>query len=567
MRNVLPFVIGLFLIATITPPLSAQEINDNGIVVYHGALFYTLNDQLPTARAIAVSGDGEILAVGNRASVARVVGRGRPQIDLGGNIVFPGFIDAHGHLAGLGSLRLGVIDLSGAESFEEVIELVSERTRETPRGKWILGRGWDNEGWPDRSMPEHDALSEATPDHPVYLARVDGHAALANKAAMELAEISTATESPPGGEVLKRAGVPTGVFVDNAESLITRHIPAGAAGSFEDLVLAAQETCFASGMTGMHDMGVSSLEAERYRQLEADGKLKLRVHGFLHGNEAMRYFEENPIHIGDRFSLRGTKLYMDGAMGSRGAWLLEPYADRPTDNEGRPYTGLNVSEVEFIEAVAEHAFERGYQVAAHAIGDRANREVLDSFEIAMRRADAMGTDHRFRVEHAQLLAESDIPRFARLGVLPSMQQRHATSDMRWVEDRVGPERALGAYAWRSLILNGAIVPGGSDFPVEPHEPLRTFYAAVTRQNERSQPEGGWMPEQRMTREQALKSLTSWAAYAAFWEDRVGMLKPGMRADFVVLDRDIMTVPADEILITRVLRTVVDGETVYLAEEN
>lgn len=550
-------------------PAPAQEANrqpEQGAYqnarVFINARFYTGLDEQPWLPAIAVSEDGEIIATGSRSSIARQIGKGRPEVDLGGAVVVPGFIDAHGHLAGLGAIKMGVIDLSGTASYEEVIELVRERAANTPGNEWILGRGWDNESWPVKDMPEHGPLSEATPDNPVYLARVDGHAALANEAAMEIAGISPETESPAGGEILRDGGEATGVFVDNAEVLITRHIPEGTAGSFRDLIFAAQEACFSAGMTGMHDMGMSPQEVEIYKKLEETGGLQLRVAGYLSGNYALRYFENNERHLGERFTLNGTKLYMDGAMGSRGAWLLAPYSDRPVDDDGNPYTGLNVSDPEFVETVAVHALENGYQVAAHAIGDRGNREVLDAYARALESTGKAGTDHRFRVEHAQLLARSDITRFAELGVLPSMQARHATSDMRWVEDRVGYERSLGAYAWRSLLDTGVIIPGGSDFPVEPHEPLRTFYAAVTRQNENGLPRGGWMPGQVMTRQEALKSQTIWAARAAFWDDRLGTLEPGKRADFVALDTDIMTVPAPEILGARVLRTYVDGELVY-----
>lgn len=547
------------------PVAASQQVDPDkatSSTVYIRGKIYTALDEQASVGAMAVSADGEIIAIGSRSSVARAVGKGRPEVDLNGAVVVPGFIDAHGHLAGLGSIKLGVIDLSGTSSYEEVVEIVRERAEQTPGNEWILGRGWDNESWPVKDMPEHGPLSEATPDNPVYLARVDGHAALANEAAMEIAGISPETESPTGGEILRDGADATGVFVDNAEVLITRHIPEGAAGSFRDLIFAAQEACFSAGLTGMHDMGMSPQEVEIYKQLESTGALDLRVAGYLSGNYALRYFENNEPYKGDRFTLNGTKLYMDGAMGSRGAWLLAPYTDRPVDDDGNPYTGLNVSEPEFVETVAGHALENGYQVAAHAIGDRGNREVLDAFERALEAAGKMGTDHRFRVEHAQLLSRSDITRFAELGVLPSMQQRHATSDMRWVEDRVGYERSLGAYAWRSLLDTGVIIPGGSDFPVEPHEPLRTFYAAVTRQNENGLPDGGWMPDQVMTRQEALKSLTIWAAHAAFWDDRLGTLEPGKRADFVVLDTDIMTVPAPEILGARVLQTYVNGEVVY-----
>lgn len=532
---------------------------------YINAKIHTVDDARPRAEAIAVA-DGRILAVGTADEAREAAGAGAEIIDVGGATIIPGLIDAHGHIAGLGALFLGVIDLSGTTSYDQVIELVEQRAAEAQPGQWILGRGWDHESWPDKQMPTHEALSEATPDNPVWLSRVDGHAGLANARAMEAADVTGSTPSPRGGEILRdAAGQPTGVFVDNAESLIERAVPASARSSAEDLILAAQEACLAAGLTGVHDMGVSPSMADLYKRMEADGRLKLRVYGLISGPYAVRYFEEREPYIGGRVTIRSCKLYMDGAMGSRGAWLLAPYADRPIGPGGAPYVGLAVSEPELIEQVARHALAKGYQVCTHAIGDRGNREVLDAYERALRDAsEAQRADHRFRIEHAQLLAPEDIGRFAELGVIPSMQQTHCTSDMRWVDARVGPERAKGAYAWRSLIDAGSIIAGGSDFPVESHNPFLGLYAAVTRQNAAGEPAGGWQPEQLMSREEALKSMTIWAAYAAFEEADKGTLTPGKLADFIVIDRDIMTCAPPEILETRVLRTVIGGETVYEA---
>lgn len=533
--------------------------------IYANANVYTVDDARPRATAFAVR-DGAIVAVGDESDLIAHKGPDTEWVNLDGATVVPGLIDAHAHLAGLGQFELGVIDLSYATSYQQVIDLVRARAADTPAGDWIIGQGWDHESWPEREMPEHGPLTEAVPDHPVWLKRVDGHASLANSKAMDLAGVSPETPEPVGGDMLRDAdGSLTGVFVDNAERLVELAIPDSAYPDMAAKFLEGQRLCFEAGLTGMHDMGLPPGALDLLRELEHAGDLKLRVHAMVGARKAIEFMNDRQPYVGDRLQVRAVKLYMDGAMGSRGAWMLEPYADRPTDEDGEPWVGLNVTDPEFVETVANVCLQRGYQLCTHAIGDRANREVLDAYERAFKTRAATKSDHRFRVEHAQLLAPAEILRFAQLGVIPAMQARHATSDMRWVDERVGPERAKGAYAWQSLIEAGSIVANGSDFPVEPHQPLLGFYASVTRQNAAGEPAGGWMPEERLTREQALKSFTIWAAHAAFMEDRVGSITPGKRADFTVLDRDIMACPAAEILDAKILRTVVDGETVFRVE--
>jgi predicted amidohydrolase YtcJ len=548
-------VLSLILICA----LATQASSAPDQIVYN-ATIYTANDAQPTAEAMAIEGD-RIVGVGDLETIRALCDDQTRMIDLDGQTVLPGLIDAHGHMTGLGDLQVGTLDLSGTMSYEEVIERVRQRAAELPEGTWILGRGWDHESWPSRKLPDHQTLSDIVPDHPVWLLRVDGHAGLANEAAMRAAGVDENTENPDGGEVIRGAeDRPTGVFVDNAESYIERAVPSEARGRTRDQLIAAQQMCIEAGLTGVHDMGVPPAQIELYQQLDEEGLLKVRIYAVLPGNFAVRYFDQNDILVTDRVTARATKLYMDGAMGSRGAWMLEPYSDRPLDDDGNPYTGLTVSDPEFIDFVARHGTRRGYQVCVHAIGDRANRRVLDAFE------QAGAGDGRHRVEHAQLLHPDDIARFASLGVIPSMQPTHCTSDMRWVANRVGDERALGAYAWRSLIESGVPIAGGSDFPVESHNPFLGFYAAVTRQNHEGQPDGGWLPDQRMTRDEALRSFTIWAAFAAFEEDQKGTLEPGKLADFIVIDRDVMTCEPSKILDTRVLRTVIGGEWVYVADE-
>ncbi len=530
-------------------------------VIYRHANIYTLDPQRPRAEALAVAA-GRILAVGSQAQVERYRGPATQVIDLHGATVLPGLIDSHAHMAGLGSYALGRLDLHEARSFDDVVAAVRQRVAKAEPGEWILGGRWDHESWPGRRLPTHARLSEVSPRNPVWLTRIDGHAGIANAAAMKLAGITRDTPDPPGGDIVRdERGEPTGVLLDNAMSLIERVIDEPPA-DFERLVLEAQRICLSVGLTGVHDAGVSPAEIEVYRRLEAEGKLKLRIYAMVNGQQAIEYFRAHEPYRGKHLVVRSCKLYADGAMGSRGAWLLEPYADRPVNDQGRPNVGLNVMEPEFIAQVAADAAKRGYQVCTHAIGDRANREVLDIYARALRGRE--GSDHRWRIEHVQLVAANDIPRFGRLGVIASMQPTHCTSDMRWLYARIGRERARGAYAWAKLLRSGAVLALGSDFPVESPNPFYGLYAAITRQDRTGRPPGGFQPEDRLTRTEALRGFTLGAAYAAFEEDRLGSLTPGKFADFVVIDRDVMTCDASRIVETRVLRTVIGGETVYQA---
>lgn len=554
----------MLVLTTLAAAAPAQQTADT---IFHVRTIHPLESGFDGADALAVAGE-RILAIGRAADLETLATPQTRHIRVDG-VMLPGLIDAHGHVAGLGSYGLGLLDLSSAKSFDDVIAAVREKAKTARKGEWILGGRWDHESWPDRTLPTHERLSEAAPENPVWLRRVDGHAGLANALAMKIAGIAKSTEAPPGGEIIRDAsGEPTGVFVDNAMNAIA--IRAGAASkSTDDLILKAQEMCLAAGLTGVHDAGVSPAEVAVYQRLEREGRLKLRVYGMLASAYARNWFGENKPIIGPRFTLRATKAYADGAMGSRGAWLLAPYADRPSDADGKPYTGLAVSTPESIRELARDAVARGYQVCTHAIGDRANREVLDAYAAAIREAAPSGgagarADLRFRIEHAQLLAPADIPRFAQLGVIASMQPTHCTSDMRWVDARVGPERSRGAYAWNSLLKSGATLAFGSDFPVESHNPMLGLHAAVTRQTVDGQPAGGWHAEERLSREQTLRAHTLGAAYAAFEENDKGTLKPGKLADFVIVDRDYFTCPDRDIALMKTLMTVIGGDVVYEA---
>jgi hypothetical protein len=531
--------------------------------LWRNGTIYTIDGHFSRAEALAVR-DGRILAVGSNGEIEKLSGPGTRVHDLEGRWVTPGLIDCHVHMSGLGSLDLGRIDLHDARSFVEVVRMVREAAAKARPGDWILGGRWDQSLWNEKEFPSHALLSEASPENPVWLDRVDGHMGLANRKAMDVAGIDRSTADPPGGEVLRDArGEPTGLFVDNAMELVERRVPGGRSAPAE-LILAAQERCLRVGLTGVHDAGIGPREIEAYEKLAADGRLKLRVHGMAYGSLGPDWFRSHRPRTGERFTLRAVKLMADGAMGSRGAWLLEPYSDRPRDQAGKPYSGLPVQEPSFIRAVAGACLENGWQVCTHAIGDRAIRETLDAYEEVLR--PTPGKDHRFRIEHAQSPHPADIPRFSRLGVIASMQPSHATSDMRWAEARVGPERVKTAYAWRQFLRAGARVAFGSDFPVEDENPLRGIHAAVTRQDPEGKPEGGWLPEERLTREEALRLFSIEAARSAFEEGEKGSLEPGKLADFVVWTHDIVACAPRDLLRARPHRLVIGGEVVRDAPE-
>lgn len=526
-------------------------------LIVTGARVYTVDPARPLAQAFAVRG-GRVVFAGSRSEALTLRGPNTRVLDLPGRTVIPGMVDAHAHLSGLGQ-ALKTVDLTGTTSYDEVIARVVERARTARPGEWVLGRGWNQNLWADTRFPTHDALTAAVPNNPVYLTRVDGHAGLANARAMTAANITAATADPEGGRLIRgAANVPSGVFVDRAMGLVTRAIPAQSDAQLTEAVLAAVAEANRWGLTGIHDAGVDARTIGIYETLAREGRYNLRNYVMIRADSATleRYFRTGPqsaLHDG-RIWLRAIKISADGALGSRGAALLEDYSDEAGNR------GLNLVPPAYIERVAGRALESGFQLNVHAIGDRANREVLDAFASALRRVPR--ADHRFRIEHAQTLHRQDIPRFAELGVIPSMQGSHQSSDAAMAMNRLGWTRVQGAYAWRQLLNTGVIIPNGSDFPVERVNPLISFHSAVTRQDDNGWPAGGWFPAERMTREEALLSITYWPAVASFMEDVSGSLTPGKYADFVVLDQDIMSVAPERILDTKVLLTVIGGVTVY-----
>ena len=523
----------IVLLALSALPVRAQETAD---LVLRGGRFYPVSAPGVIEGGMAV-GNGRILYLGAEAGLSAFVGEGTRVVELGGRTVTPGLIDAHSHLLSLGA-ALERVDLVGTGSYEEVIERISERAERVPVGEWIQGRGWDQNDWQEKAFPHHAALSEAVPDHPVWVNRVDGHAALVNEYAMELLGVSADSVDPIGGRFERdEAGAPTGVLVDMAMS-VGRAIPEADREERERQILAGARHCLERGLTTVTEMGIGQGEFRAYRSLRQRGELPIRTAVYLSGNDPAlldHWFERGPeIDTEARLQVRGIKLYSDGALGSRGAALVEPYADDP-DNIGLLITGGD----EMAE-ICERALETGFQVATHAIGDRGNLVTLDAFE---RCFGEPRPEARFRVEHAQVMRLNDIERMARLGVIASMQPTHATSDMPWAEERVGAQRILGAYAWRKVLDAGGRLALGSDFPVESADPRLGLYSAVTRSDHEGEPAGGWYPGELLSREEALRGFTLDAAHSLFLEDEIGSLEVGKRADLVVFASDIVAVAA------------------------
>ncbi len=528
-------------------------------LVVHHAVIYTVNDTQPRVEALAVRG-GRFVVVGANADAMKLVGSGTRVIDAGGRTVVPGLQDAHGHFTGLGA-SLQVLRLRGTKTYDEIVEMVRARAASARPGEWIQGRSWDQNDWPDKQFPTHEKLTAAAPNNPVYLTRVDGHAALVNQAAMKAAGLSRATQDPAGGRLLRDAGgSPTGVLIDQAQGLVSQKIPAISGAQLDDQIRLADAEARRLGLTMVHDAGVDPTVVDAYKRLIDKGELKTRIYAMLSGplERLQAEFAKGPLkdYAKRHLMVQAIKIVADGALGSRGAALLEPYSDEPKN------VGLLTTPPEEVHAKTLAASKAGFQTCIHAIGDRANREVLDIYEKAYREAP-VARNLRLRVEHAQILDAADIPRFADLNVIASMQTTHATSDMPWVATRLGAARtAEGAYVWQKLIKSGAILANGSDFPVEEPNPMLGFYAGITRQDPDGNPPGGWMPDQRLSRAEVLKAFTWNAAFAAHAETELGSIEPGKYGDLVMLDRDVMTVDVKDILAAQVLLTVIGGEVVY-----
>jgi predicted amidohydrolase YtcJ len=521
--------------------------------VYANATVLAGPSQTPQRNWSVVTSGEKIVAAGPAEEI-RTVHRNARVIDVTGSTILPGLTDAHGHLYGLG-LSLDTVHLAGLPSYEEAIAKVKERAQRAAPNEWVLGRGWDQNRWAGKQFPTAAPLDAAIPDHPVWLRRVDGHAGVANTAAMRAAGVTAATRDPEGGRILRDAsGNPTGVFIDGAMSLIDSAVPPPSFELRKARVLAAAKTIAANGLTEMHDAGADGETIRAIRQLIDEKQFPIRVYTMLTDEPRLleQYFKSGPLlGYGNRLTVRSVKMYADGALGSRGALLLAPYNDDPGNS------GLVVSREEHMRDVAKQARAAGFQANTHAIGDRAVRNVIDAYEEA-----GVTPKDRFRIEHFQVVAPSDFGRAAKDGIIASMQPTHATSDMGWAEDRVGAERIKGAYAWRTVLESGARLALGSDFPVEVVNPFFGIHAAVTRQDQKSQPLGGWYPGQKLTLAEAIRGFTSDAAYAAFEEESRGTIEPGKLADLTIVEGDLVTAPPSDLFKTKVRMTVVGGVAAY-----
>ena len=517
------------------------------LILFNGTI-YTVDESFSKAEAIAVR-DGMILAVGSTNDILKQYDTEK-SIDLEGKFVYPGLIDAHCHFLGYGNSLLHA-DLVGTTSFEDIVDLLIKRQEDYP-SEWILGRGWDQNDWEVKEFPTRDLLDKVFPDNPVLLRRIDGHAAIANSVALKMAGVNENTVVE-GGSLLIRNGKLTGVLVDNAIGLIGGIVPDPREDEIIAALLKGEANCFAVGLTSVHDAGLGHETINLIDSLHKSGELKMRIYAMLSPGEKnyVQYMYKG-IHKTDRLNVRSVKLYADGALGSRGALMIEPYSDDPGN------VGLAVSSVEYLREQCRLAYENDYQANIHCIGDSANRLALDLYAEFLKGKN----DRRWRIEHAQIIHTEDFSKFGKYSIIPSVQSTHGTSDMYWADERVGGERIKGAYAFRQLMEENGWIPNGSDFPVENINPLYGYYAMSIRKDLEGYPEEGFQVENALTREEAFKAMTIWAAMSAFEENEKGSLETGKLADFVITQKDLLKIPAEQIPTTRIVETWMGGEKVY-----
>jgi len=527
--------------------LSCNRKEKIDLLVYN-ATIYTVDSSFSTAEAMAVK-DGKIIAVGKTADIEKEFDA-TEKLDAQGKFIYPGFIDAHAHFVGYG-MSLQRVDLTGTNSWEECIERVKIFANENKEG-WITGRGWDQNDWAIKEFPNNEILDTLFPDRPVLLTRVDGHAAIANQKALDLAGIK-AHDTLTGGEIEEMEGTLTGVLIDNAVDLVSSKIPAATDEQFKKALQAAEQNCFAMGLTTIDDCGLSFPSVDMIKSLQANGDLKMRLYVMLSDEKAnYDYAAANGMIKTDRLNVRSFKVYGDGALGSRGACLLQPYSDKIG------HYGFLLSQPEHFDSVANWISNNRWQMCTHAIGDSGNRTILNTYAKYLKGKN----DLRWRIEHAQVVDQNDFSLFGANSIIPSVQPTHATSDMYWAGDRLGGERVKGAYAYKQLLQQNGWLPLGTDFPVEDISTFKTFYAAVVRKDAKGWPANGFQPENALTREEALRGMTIWAAKANFEEKEKGSLEKGKFADFVILDSDIMKEVQEKLLSIKVLQTFLNGEKVF-----
>ncbi|PYJ77356.1 MAG: amidohydrolase [Verrucomicrobia bacterium] len=548
------FLLAFFFLS---PMIRAQDVD---LVLTNGNI-YTVEDKQPKAQAVAVKGN-RIIFIGSNQEAKKF--HAAKVIDLHGHTVVPGLTDSHCHIFGIGEREMR-LNLEGTNTREDFLAKVKERVAQTERDKWITGRGWIETFWKPPQFPTRQDLDKIASDNLVFLTRADGHASVASSAALKTAKIDKNTPNPFGGEILKdkTTGEPTGMLLDNAQDLVAKHVPKPTEAEREQALLRGIDREIGLGWCEIQNAGSYKEDIGLIRNAFEAGKIKIRFINAVYGpgEDAQRFLREGPIvnAYDHHFIQRTIKVIFDGALGSRGAALLKPYSDAPDTS------GFLTEKPEELKPMFEEALRRGLQVETHAIGDRANRMILDLYQAAFKAVppnERKIAEPRWRIEHAQILHPADLPRFAKLGVIPSMQPSHAISDFFSAPSRLGMDRLTGAYAWQSLLRSGCIIPGGSDAPVERGEPMIEFYAAVARKSVKGFSGEGWHPEQAVSREQALKMFTIWPAYAAFEEKDKGSIAVGKLADFTVLSQDILKIPEPEILNTRAEITIVGGEIIF-----
>ncbi|MBV9988826.1 MAG: amidohydrolase [Chitinophagaceae bacterium] len=537
-------IVSLMVLVCIFTSCSADKVDK----IVHHAVIYTVDAAFSKAEAMAVK-DGKIVATGSNDEILKKY-QATESIDAKGAAVYPGFIDAHAHFVGYGR-SLFQVDLFGTNTWEETVARIKDFAAKHPDLAWIQGRGWDQNRWPGKAFPTNELLNQAFPDKPVVITRVDGHASIANQKAMDLAGIK-AGQAVVGGSIETKEGKATGVLIDNADNKVYDQIPDPTKETYIQWLQAAQQNCFAQGLTTVTDCGLGWRDVEAIEALQKSGKLDMRMYVMLSDNDENlnKYLKSGPYKT-DKLYVKGFKVYADGALGSRGACLLQPYSDKPG------WQGFLLRNKSHYDSLAKVLSTTGFQMCTHAIGDSANREMLNVYNKYLHGKN----DKRWRIEHAQIVSQNDFNLFGAASIVPSVQPTHATSDMYWAEERLGKERLKGGYAYKQLLQQNGWIPLGTDFPVEDISPFKTFLAAVVRKDAKGFPANGFQMENALSREETIRGMTIWAAKAGFLESEVGSLEAGKKADFIILDQDLMKVPETDILNVKVTATYVGGKKV------